>query len=130
MKRYGKLLVPGALAALLALCLYGCGGGAGDPRFRFIHDASSVGPVDVYVHPSPPGAPVDITLRTPAFANIVKGDTTPFREFKDGDYEVALAEAGTKTVILRRYWPFPSGKKVTGKLTVSGGVPNVEFRFD
>ena len=130
MKRYGTLLFSGALAALLALCLAGCGGGAGDPKFRFIHDGSGIGAVDVYVHASAPGVPVDLTLRTPAFANIVKGDTTPFREFQDGDYEVALAEAGTKTVLLRRYWPFPKGKKVTGKLTVSGGVPNVEFRFD
>jgi hypothetical protein len=95
---------------------------AGNARVRAIHGAPSAPAVDIYV--TAPGA--DLAAATPALAGVEFGDVTAYIEAPAGDYQVRVASAGTKTVVIDSGTLGLSGGQVRTAIAVDapgGGAP-------
>jgi hypothetical protein len=88
---------------------------AGRVRVRAIHGAPSAPAVDVYV--TAPGT--DLTQETPALSNVVFGDVSDYIEAPAGTYQVRIAAAGSKTVVID-----------SGPLTLSSGQVRTAIAVD
>ena len=88
---------------------------AGTARVRAIHGAPSAPAVDVYV--TAPGA--DIETASPALSNVALGDVSDYLEVPEGDYQVRVTGAGTKTVVID-----------SGALTLTSGQVRTAIAVD
>ena len=69
---------------------------AGNVKVRAIHGAPSAPAVDIYV--TAPGA--DIEAVVPVLTGVAFGDVADYLEVPEGDYQVRVTPAGTKTVAI------------------------------
>jgi hypothetical protein len=88
---------------------------SGKARVRAIHGAPSAPSVDIYV--TAPGT--DLGTIAPALAAVNFGDVADYIEVPAGDYQVRVALAGTKTVVID-----------SGTLTLSSGQVRTAIAVD
>ena len=88
---------------------------AGNAKVRLVHASPTAGLVDIYI--TAPGA--DISVATPALANVDFKAASPYVTAPAGDYQVRVTAAGTKTVALD-----------TGTLTLGAGQIRTGIALD